>query len=831
MTRLPARFAVLALACSVVLFPVASSFAQDAAPAPTPAPAPAPDAAAPAPAPAPAPDAAAPAPAPAPAPDAAAPAPTPAPAPDAAAPAPAPAPAPDAAAPAPGAPAAPGGPAAPAAQPGAPGQVVVDEQLHNAVENFWHYAKIARYDLAQVEAQNILAKKDQPAAILLAFEQVAEEHKDAARLDEWLLRWQGTQQLKDTSSQIITLLNQGRSLRRADPYAIQRNVERLVNVGRGYELAVRELRDSGELAVPIMIDYLRDPAKAKYHDAVRNALRDLGRLGLNPLVAVTETKNQDLLIPVVSVLGEIGYSAAIPYLDRLAVSQQHTPAVRNAAAQAIARMGVNPQQINPSDLFYELGEKFYYDNADIQASKKDPNEPGNIWYWDEQKGLVRLQVPQGIFNEIMAMRAAEYSLKLGQSQGDALSLWLASNYKREAELPEGMKDPTRAANAPSAHFYGVDSGASYLNNALARGLRDRNSQVSLRVIKSLQEIIGRTNMFAGQQGFQGAPALIAAMSSPDRLVRFESAFAVAAALPQQQFAGQDRVVPLLAEAMSQTGVPSVLVVMPTTDRANATVNELKQAGYSAIGSTNAEQAVASSNQLPAVDVILISEELGPQQVDQLLALATQNAKLAGSAKVVVVKSGASPYTARAINEPLLSVTQAADPEGLKNSVEQARAKASALPIDQQSAATYALRAAELLKQIALTQTQAQNQVLNLGLAEQTVLAALNDPRPDVVKAAGQVLAYLNSTPAQAALLQTILAQNTADDVRVSLLKSASTNAKFFGNRLNGQQVQTLDQMIEGAQNQDVKNGAGEFRGALNLPADQAKTLVVKQSRV
>jgi hypothetical protein len=38
-------------------------------------------------------------------------------------------------------------------------------------------------------------------------------------------------------------------------------------------------------------------------------------------------------------------------------------------------------------------------------------------------------------------------------------------------------------------------------------------------------------------------------------------------------------------------------------------------------------------------------------------------------------------------------------------------------------------------------------------------------------------------------------------------------------------------MIEGATNQDVKNGAGEFRGALNLPADQAKTLVVKQSRV
>jgi hypothetical protein len=796
MTRLPARFARLALACAVIGF-VPATFAQEAAPAPAPeaTPAPAPEAAPAAPAPAEA--------APAPAPEAA--------------PAPAPAPAAEA-------------PAAPAAanaqQPGA-----IDPALKSAVENFWHYGKIARYDLAQAEAANILAKKDQPAAVLAAFEHVASDRKDV--LDEWLLRWQGTQQLKDTTSQIITILNQGRSARRSNPAAIQRNVERLINTGRGYSLAIRELQDSGELAVPIMIDYLRDPAKARYHGAIRSALRDLGRKALNPLVAVTESKNQELLIPVTTALGEIGYSAAIPYLDRLATSREHNEGVRASAAQALQRMGANPAQINPSEAFYELAEKFYYDNADITADKRDPNAPANVWYWDDQKGLTRVQVPQGVFNEIMAMRAAEYSLKLGQSSGDALSLWLASNYKREAELPEGVTDPTRPENAPSAHFYGVDSGAAYLNNALARGLRDRNSQVSLRVIKSLQEIIGRTNLFSGgqQPGFGGAPALIDAMGSNDRLVRFESAFAVAAALPQQQFEGQDRVVPLLAEAISQTGVPSVLVVMPNTDRANATVNELKQAGYSAVGSAGAEQAVASSNQLPAVDVILVSEELGRPQVDQLLSLASQNAKLAGAAKVVVVRSGASPYAARAVNEPLLSVTQAPDAAALKGAVDQARAKATALPIDQQAAATYALRGAELLQRLALTQTQAQNPVLNLATSEQTVLAALNDSRPDVVKAAGGVLGYLNSVPGQASLLRTILAQNTGDDVKVSLLKSAATNAKFFGNRLNPQQVQALDQLIDAATNQDVKNGAGEFRGALNLPADQAKTLIVKQSRV
>ena len=226
-----------------------------------------------------------------------------------------------------------------------------------------------------------------------------------------------------------------------------------MNPGRGYMLAVRDLRDSGELAVPIMIDYLRDPAKAEYHSAIRDALRDIGRPVLNPLCAVTESKNSDLLVPVIGVLGDLGYGAAVPYLDRIVNSKDLPPAARDAAANAIARMGAgNPATLNNAELFYELSEKFYYDTADITADKRDPKTPANIWFWDDQKGLTRAQVPQPIFNEIMSMRTAEYSLKLGQSRGDALSLWLAANYKREAELPEGQTDPTRAANQPSAAF-------------------------------------------------------------------------------------------------------------------------------------------------------------------------------------------------------------------------------------------------------------------------------------------------------------------------------------------------------------------------------------------
>ncbi|MGB7157331.1 MAG: hypothetical protein WBD40_04645, partial [Tepidisphaeraceae bacterium] len=469
--------------------------------------------------------------------------------------------------------------------------------------------------------------------------------------------------------------------------------------------------------------------------------------------------------------------------------------------------------------FYDLAEKFYYDNASITPDVRDAQTPANVWFWSNDKGLTYKAVPQQIFNEVMAMRAAEYALKLGSPQ-DALSLWLASNYKREAELPQGATDPTRAENQPPAHYYGVSAGPQYLNAALSRSLRDRNSAVSLRVIKSLQEIVGRYNLFEGGQ----AGPLVDGMNSSDRLVRFESAFGLASALPQQPFQGQDRVVPLLAEALAQTGTPSLLVIAPNQDQVNAMVEGFKSAGYAAAGATSADAAVSASAQLPAVDVIIVSEDLG-QDVDRLFSVASQNSRLSGASRIVVTKTAGSPYVARAVNDRMLSVTQAADAAAMKPVIDAARAKGASLPLDAELANTYATRSGQLLSNLAMT----NGQVLDLSAAEQTLLAALNDPRPEIVKLAGTVLGHVNAKPAQPALLIAASGEKASDDVKVSLYKSLARNAATFGKQLEGDQVQTLEKTVAEAQNLDVRAAAAEARGALALPAEQAKTLIINQS--
>lgn len=708
--------------------------------------------------------------------------------------------------------------AAAAAAPAAPG-AVTPEQLAAVkpfVENFWHYGKIGRYELASAEAQKILDAPVEPVVVLTAFEQVAESRRD--NLDQWMIRFAGIEGLKDATARLQEKISAGHVARRSNPAAIREHIERLSVNERAYALAVGRLRQSGELAVPFMIEYLRDNTKTQFHAGIRRALRDMGRTVVNPLTAATEMGDANVLLVVVSALGDLGYDDAGPFLARLAEAEATPATVKEAARQAMTKLGVSGAS---ADLFTRLGDKLYYDRSAISI---DPRSPaGYVWYWSNERGLYKQDVPTPIFNELMAMRASEYALKLGGGQGDALSLWLASNYKREVELPEGATDPTRQENQPDAHYYGVSAGAQYLNAALARALKDRNPALALKVIQSMDDIAGQSN-FSSQAG----TPLVDALTFDDRRVRFEAAFALAQALPQQAFEGGERVVPLLAEAVAQTGVPSALLVMRTQDEVNSLIEGMKGAGgVIAEGATGAEAAVAAGQSMNAVDVIIVSEDLGAAEIDKLFSLAGQNPRLSGAARLVLTKTAASPYEVQKTNDPLLSTAQASDAQGVKAAMEAARAKAGALPMDAEVATGYATRAAQLLQRLAIS----RGQVMDVSVARASLLQSLNDERPEIVMLVGQTLALINAPDAQSGLLDKAMAEGVSDEVRISLYKSLATSAKFFGNKLDQAKTDQLIKVVAETQNLDVRSAAAEAHGALNLPADQAKKLVVEQMRV
>ncbi|HEX8339299.1 MAG TPA: HEAT repeat domain-containing protein [Tepidisphaeraceae bacterium] len=698
--------------------------------------------------------------------------------------------------------------------PAAVAQDAAADPINKVVEDFWHYGKVARYDVAAAKAAEVVAAAGEPVKVLEAFERVARDRGDD--LDTWLIRWQGVEQLKEPAAQIAKIVNDGRYSRREAPGFIETNIARLDKGMRPYDLALVQLRQSGELAVPPLLDAIRDPAKTSLHGPARRAILDLGRAALNPLVAATESDNTALVGIVVNLLGELGYDAAVPYLARLAESDKATSEVKQAATAAMQRLGGNGKS---GDLFYAQAEKQYYGKSSLVSDNRFPT--ANVWKWEgNDKGLVRTPIPPAIFNDLMAMRQSEYALAQG-TESDALSLWLAANYKREADLPQGEKDATRAADQPAAHYYGVTAGARFLNAALARALRDGNSAVALSATKSLQEIVGDANFRSGDTS-----PLIDAMQYADRRVRFEAAFTLARALPQSAFTGQELVVPLLAEAISQSGRPSVLAIFPSQDAVNGIVEPLKADNYVTAGATNTSGALSAAAALPAVDVVVISTDLPAADVESLLGLLQQSPKTRGAAKLFVVKTTASDWEKRKATDRTFATTTATDAAGLKAAITSARETAGGLPLDAELATQYATRAGELIKQIAIS----RGQVLDLAPAQSTLLGALEDPRPEIVKLAGEGLGLMKTADAQKGLALKANTEGVADDVKVSLFKSLATSAKFFGNQLDEQQTSALENSVKSATNADVKAAAAEARGALNLPSEQAKALILDQSK-
>ena len=747
---------------------------------------------------------------------------------------------------------------APASAQTVPDSVTVPDDLQILVEDFWHYGKIARYDVAAQKGQAILDAGAEPQQVLKAFETVvlqrAATRGDLSDLDAELVRWQSVDdaQMTDVTGKIDELLNKGRYTVREDPGFITSQIERLGVNGVAYDRAMDNLRRSGELAVPFMLDYLQDPTKVELHTSIRRALRDLGRLALNPLVAATQTQDNQLLTTVLLVLGDIGYDDAVPYIARVEQSGDYPQGVRQAARQALAKFDTGGQGVPPAaDLFYRLGEKLYYDQSALSADARVPT--ASIYSFAGGK-LQRTEVVPAIFNEIMAMREAEYALSLaGGSMGgnartagdrsgntagpsmatgdasiadQALALWLAADYKREASLPDGGSDPTRPEGSPDANYYGVTSGASYLYEALARALRDRDSAVAMKVIRSLQEIVGQAGLSGGPGGANPAP-LIAAMNYPDRRVRFEAAFALAAALPTQPFGGQEQVVPLLVEALSSSGSPGALLVMQSQDAVARFAEPLEQAGYTVAGAGGAAETASAASQLKTVDVVVIDGSLPPDQVEQALSAANSSPALRNATKLVLTQTAASPYAGRAALDPSLNTAIVADPSGLAEAIGAARVASGQLSIDAGDATDYATRAGELLRRAAID----TGDVYDLTAGRNGLLAALSDDRPEVVTLAAQALGLIDADGAQPALLERATADGGDEGAKVALFQALAQNAKRFGDKLSPQQVNALDGVVAGDAPLDVRSAAAEARGALDLPPDQAKALILKQSKV
>ncbi|MCK4913852.1 MAG: HEAT repeat domain-containing protein [Planctomycetes bacterium] len=407
--------------------------------------------------------------------------------------------------------------------------------------DFLHYTKIGRLDMAKGYAQAVIDSNPNPVELLALSE------KNPAGLAILIKATEGSTdaEMVELSGKILDIIEQGRFIRRADAKIIVEEISRLSSTARGRLAAIKRLKNAGEYAIPYMLNAMADKARKEELPNILWALPQISKNAIRPLTTALQTENMAVKIEIVKALGEIGYPQSLAWL-KYVEEKTTSNELRKQAIRNIKKINPAALEITAAQLFYQLADDYYY-HAESLAPAEDADF-ANVWFWNSNDHrLTREKTNKDYFNELMAMRCCEMALKADAGFSPAIGLWLASYFKAESAGVD-MPDYFGSGHA-DAMVYATTAGPEYLHQALAKAIKDKNAYIALGVVEALASSAGEKSLFA-RVGIE--QPLTDAISFNDKAVSYSAAIAIATAGPKENFAERNLVIENLAKALAET---------------------------------------------------------------------------------------------------------------------------------------------------------------------------------------------------------------------------------------------------------------------------------------
>ena len=687
------------------------------------------------------------------------------------------------------------------------------QKLINDADLFMHYSLVGNVKLATAFGKVILKMSPSPVDALHAFEAAA----NGRNVSEILIDNQQVPALRKISAKISALLYKGHMAVARNPNRIMQAIAAMDQSPRAFVVSRERLRAAGEFAVPFYIHTLNSESQKALHPYVLQMMSDIGKPVINPLVEQLATTSVAERVQIIHVLGDIQYPQSLAYLKQIAEAKAAPADERAAAVSAIDKIDPTGlySHLNAAQQFLWLAKGYF--NHRPSLAPNYPNEATNpIWFYDPQLGDVsEVAVPTPIWYDVQCMRACKAALRLEPNLSPAISLWITANLRREVNLPHGMTDPSLPKNAPAAAYYAVAAGPRYLNPSLREALAIDNSRLILKVIKALTET-------GGVAGLVSSPAspLLQAMSYPNLQVRFEAAAALSAANPLKPYPGYNRVVPILSEALAQSGKPVCVVIEPSAQDRNSLAAGLRSK-FHIISASTTSQAFEMARQSPIINLVVVQ---GAANVRNYTQLATTDARLAYTPLVILAHSAAArEYRVEFTNEQTVNVLPVGSGANEVQTVYQNVIDKLGGSIPSSLKLADALGAAHQLKLIAMNRAS----IYSVLPALPALHAALHNRNSKVVLAAARVLGRVRDPMAQRMLVRAALhSSGAATEVRAALFRSLATSARNLGDDLTRGQIHGVIRIAMTDSSAQVKLAAAQALGALNIPSNQASTLIL-----
>jgi hypothetical protein len=618
-------------------------------------------------------------------------------------------------------------------------------------------------------------------------------------------------ELQPLSTQLLDRLSEASRKQSENPEFVDALIARLGGDPTQRELAIREFRNAGPRAVPQMLRQLRQPESAAQQDSLVIALTRMGRQVVPPLIGAMDAPEERVRAAIIGVLGSLDATEAIPYLWYPAFSEEQPLGVRIVANRTLAKLiSGSPEKTDRLSSVAAANElrrlaKLLYTNSSLLPREEDGTVA--IWGWDEKEGTVapHRHSPQ-VASMLLSSRFASQSLALSPEQPEPQRQYLASLLGLQV-LQQGWDKPRQAVPG-SAMYLAMTAGEETVSAVLADALEAGQAPTATAALEVLAQI-GTREQLLGLKGVKSP--VLAALNSPDPRVQFAAATAILRIEPQSGFPGSNRVVAVLARALTDPGSSQAIVIDADNSRGSQTLGYLSELGYEGVVASTGREGFEKAATSAGVNVIIVHANCVRWELTQTLSNFRADAR---TAAIPIVVYGAEPTrssVARLVgrSKPAVFVGESAGAADFRRQFVPFINSVSSPPLSAQERHQQMLASAYWLATLA---TIRGAQVFDVTPAEKSISLVVENP--DVGANAVTALSGISTGSSQRRLSGVALNSQLDPALRQLAATQLAFHIQRFGLLLTKDDVTAVNTSWQAAEQPELKAALGSVMGSL-----------------
>ncbi len=447
------------------------------------------------------------------------------------------------------------------------------------------------------------------------------------------------------------------------------NAEQLIQDFAADDLAVYgkarvQLMGHGPYAVPCVLPLLALDAPDQQVLAGRaiSLLAGLQRDACLPLICAMQNADDDLLrTRVAGVLGQLGDPRAVPALVALWEAEGSSVATKEAAAKAVEGIiSQSESALGSASAQYAALSRAYFDE-DKAVVGYTYGLSADVWQWNASGArladkVVYQQVPAYLYYQRMATGTALDGLA-GAPCEPELGALLAASLVRQAALCEYFKvadirfggreveEQLKQDAADRAAEFATDlpvtlalMDSTVLARALQLTLEADDGSASLLLTKALDAKLAAAG--GRPPCAEAAEALMAALQSGDKDVRYAAAIVLVGRCPTGECGAAGDVMKVMSAALKAAATRNALVAMSDFQLRNTLVTVVRDQGIATTETELDDQRVEFALSLqPSVDIVFVSGNASDMALGRTLTLLAQDPRTKAAPIYAVVNPG------------------------------------------------------------------------------------------------------------------------------------------------------------------------------------------------